>query len=227
MGGFIVGQMLNCQLYCTVLNGCPHTFAYIWYVYLLCSVLWSNECAHSFDFDLVSTHFWPRTMFVLWMVVHKYLDIWLGVCGQWWVSFTSWLTAIKAWSISSCRYGNLPVCLLARPPGFTHKTRVLQCEDVAVFNEVSKPGRWCDRSVQMWRRSETSQTTDLCVLCVVCTRQQCSCSYLCASDWNYLNWADRKLPLLQCAHTHTHTHPPSTHTHTYSWHDSTLDSPLI
>lgn len=33
----------------------------------------------------------------------------------------------------------LPVCLFVCPPDFTHKTRILHCENVAIFNEVSEP----------------------------------------------------------------------------------------
>lgn len=42
-------------------------------------------------------------------------------------------------SVSSALSLWLPACLSVCPPGFTHKTRALQCENLAIFNEVSKP----------------------------------------------------------------------------------------
>ncbi len=65
-----------------------------------------------------------------------------------------YFTSRWTWSINTVA---VLTCLSVCPPGFTHKTRVLQCENLAIFNEVSKPRRWCYLSSVAVSHSDQSE----------------------------------------------------------------------
>ena len=71
-------------------------------------------------------------------------------------------------------YGYLSVCLSVCPPGFTHKTRVLQCENLAIFNEVSKP---LPRGLNQTNQS-TGQGGDVIII----------------TNTSWLGWSEREKP---------------------------------